>query len=777
MALSFARRMQRLWAGPRAPQLEPRPRPDRYEAWVEVNGWSERRAGLLAAALDGIAERPRIAVEIVPRPGGDESRTAESLAAQIYDAWEPRSAGSRAHYVAFVAAGDVLVPDALAEIALHAAGGADLLYTDDDEIDGSGRRLRPRFKPDWSPELLLSTPYIDGLVAVRSELLEGIDADDRHELLLRVAERAQRVVHIPKVLCHRVAAGEPVSARPIRFPDDGPHVAVLVPTRNRVELLSRCLESLRGTTYRDYEVVVVDNESDDPQTIDYLARCPERVLNVDTGGTFDFARLVNRAVEAVDADAVLLLNNDTEVVRSDWLSQMVGYLGIDGVGAVGARLLFPDGTMQHAGDLHGLAHGLAGHVFSGLAADDPGYLSYAHLPRNCGAVTAACLLVRRELFLELGGFDAERFAVSYNDVDLCHRIVDAGYRIVYCPDAELIHREGSSRSRNTDPAAPAAYRALYATRRDRYYNPNLSLEHGCYPLGTRTLPPRLTRAIPTVVEGAPAEEQDLVRRLLEGDVIVSASWDAAEVALAWGLDGRRTIDAATRRGLPSLWILDDQRDWRSALDSLPRREAVQALDALAAAYQVVVDADPVRSSWLEAARENVFTVPRAIDVERFRSGLPSRDDARARLRLAPHETAAVVDRMDEVVAAALERTGIVQVDSYAAADLVVCGRVTPSYSTTMLEAMAAGLPFVAPPFAEVGHEVSEGVCSRAYAPGSPDGLAAALRTLVDDEQERARLGANGPRVLAALPDFASRARDVASLIAEAWLVGRPRPLR
>src|SRR5439155_13452635 len=130
-------------------------------------------------------------------------------------------------------------------------------------------------------------------------------------------------------------------------------------------------------------VVVVDNESDDPEAVAYLAACPERVVRISTGGRFDFARLVNEAVAAVDSEYVLLLNNDTEVVRAEWLSQMVGYLGLDGVGAVGARLLFPDGRIQHAGVVHGLRHGLAGHAFTLSAASDPGYLSYATITRNC----------------------------------------------------------------------------------------------------------------------------------------------------------------------------------------------------------------------------------------------------------------------------------------------------------------------------------------------------------------------------------------------------------
>lgn len=683
-----------------------------YAAWLDANEWNPRREALLRDELT--EDLPLISV-VVPH-GRGRRRTLRSIAAQVYRAHEVLATPdeARGDLVAHVEPGDVLAPDALAEIAL-ASGDADAVYTDEDELDRRGRRSSPQFKPDWSPELQRSYDYVGGLLAAR-----------------RGVAQWSRVAHVPRVLYHRRRPRRIVPARST-VRDEGPSVAVVIPTRDQVDLLARCLASLARTTYRDYQVVVVDNDSADPAAI---AAFGHRTLRISTGERFDFARLVNEAVRQTDAELMLFLNNDTEVLDGAWLSQLVAHAVTPGVGAVGARLLFPNRTVQHAGVVHGVAHGLAGHAFAGLPADEAGYLSYAVASRNCAAVTGACLLTPRALFCELGGFDEERFPVSYNDVDYCHRLVDAGHRIVYCAEAELLHHEGVSRGRNADPHSPAAYRALYGDRIDRFYNPNLSLADASYRIAARTLPPRTTaRAIPTFVD---SDDEELVARLAAEGVVEVVARDRAEVALG------------VAPGVPFVWQM--QRDFDPSL----ARTAAKA-------YQLAFDADATRVTW---PLPNTVTVPLAIDVRAFRATLVDRADARAELRIDD----------DEVVAVSPTPLGNVRAVepgplAYSAADLAVCPEAARTYSRPILRAMAAGLPVIAPEFPEVSHEVSRGVNSLQYAAG---GLDAAVDRLIADRGERARLARNSSHVLAALPDFESRVRAYASLLREAWLVGRPR---
>ena len=233
----------------------------------------------------------------------------------------------------------------------------------------------------------------------------------------------------------------------------GTSVAILIPSRNHVQYLKRLLISLEKTTYRNYQIYIVDNGSDDPATLRFLATVPHRVHKIPSpGGVFNFAAINNRAAELVSEDLLLFLNDDTEVIEPHWLSQMVGWSRLEGIGAVGARLLFPDRRIQHAGIVHGLHDGHAEHVFRYLPSWDPGYLNLARVSRNCLAVTAACLLTPRELFHKLGKFDERRFGVAYNDVDYCYRMIDAGFRCVYCAEAELFHYEGASRGFERQPA-------------------------------------------------------------------------------------------------------------------------------------------------------------------------------------------------------------------------------------------------------------------------------------------------------------------------------------
>ena len=398
-------------------------------------------------------------------------------------------------------------------------------------------------------------------------------------------------------------------------------------------MLARCLDSLAQTAYRNYEVVVVDNESDDPATCDYLAGLSHRVLRVaNPGPRFSFAHVNNVAARAVDAEYLLFLNDDTEVRDPRWLSAMMGYAQLPGVGAVGARLVYPDGRVQHAGILHGYYDGLPGPAFKLAAETEHGYLSYLAVARNYGAVTAACMLTPRRVFLEHGGFDGERFAVAYNDVDYGFRLEAAGLRCVYAPDATLLHHEGRSRGFTDDPRETAAYRAQWGARRERYYNPNLSFADERFALLPRrafvAAPPGPVRALMCAFnlnwEGAPYSQFEMTaelkrRRIVEpvvyspvdgplraayeregisvhvathplAGVTTDVDYEAAVAAFArWirtldvdvvygnTLQTFYAIDAAHRVGRPSVWNPRESEPWQDYFRQYPDAVALRAL--------------------------------------------------------------------------------------------------------------------------------------------------------------------------------------------------------
>jgi GT2 family glycosyltransferase/glycosyltransferase involved in cell wall biosynthesis len=591
------------------PQLCP------YDAWLEVNRWNERREAVLHLAISRVAHPPLLSMimPVYSTPVEFLNLSIQSVARQVYQNWElcaddasadPQidealrrwsdrdnrikvtsrsgngSTRAGANTAAGMAAGDYLIfmdhddeiaPDALAEVALHLSvhPGTDILYSDEDKLDEAGRRCDPHFKPDWSPELLLSYMYMARLLVIRRSLFrelggfrEGFEGSQDYDLILRATDISRQIGHIPKVLYHshslpastesggdakaasfeagRRALQEALDRRGIaaeafhprwsaeaacaiyshKFPDHGPRVGVIVPTRNNVKVLRACLESLEKTTYKDYEVLVVDNDSDDPATLAYLRDCPHRVARISSPGGFSFAAINNEAVRRIDCDYVLFLNDDTEVVAPRWLSQMVGYMGIPGVGAVGARLLYPDGRIQHCGHVHSCNIGLVSAVLAFTRPQQPEYNCYGRVARNYSAVKGACMLTGRSLFLSAGGFDEQNFAVALNDLDYCYRLVSMGYRVVYCPDAELIHTEGHSRGSGENPAEEAEFRRRYKNFRDGYYNPNLRLDDPTLSIDARTSADRSPRPLRALMcthnlnlEGAPYIQLELATGL------------------------------------------------------------------------------------------------------------------------------------------------------------------------------------------------------------------------------------------------------------------------
>jgi GT2 family glycosyltransferase len=260
-------------------------------------------------------------------------------------------------------------------------------------------------------------------------------------------------------------------------------ISIIIATRDRIDLLSRCIASITSkTSYPNYEIIVVDNESKSEEAREYFRHFEHRLLRFN--GPFNFSALNNFAVEQTTGPWLLFLNNDVEVIESEWLTVMAEHVQRPEVGAVGARLLYPNDTVQHAGVVLGVG-GIAEHAFRHFPADAPGVSRQLQVTRNYSSVTGACLLTRRDVFEEVGGFDEEQLPVTFSDVDLCLKMRRAGYLIVYTPFAKLYHHESASRRRSVEALETEVIRERWPEylRRDPYYNPNLSRERADFSLG------------------------------------------------------------------------------------------------------------------------------------------------------------------------------------------------------------------------------------------------------------------------------------------------------
>jgi len=402
----------------------------------------------------------------------------------------------------------------------------DLVYTDEDKLELDGRRSEPAFKPDWSPDLLLSCNYISHFGVYRRKLLqeiggfrEGFDGSQDYDLVLRFTEKATDIKHIAKVLYHwRKIPGSTavdVEAKPYAYEaakraladalkrrkieakvteglwkgsyhverqaKDQPLVSIIIPFKDKKDILKVCVDSIfKKTTYKNFELILVDNQSTLLETEEYLKTLAgnEKIRILKYDKPFNFSAINNYAVRFAKGEILLLLNNDTEVIAPNWIESMLEHANRPEVGAVGAKLLYPNNTIQHAGVLIGL-NGLAGHAFSRLDSEDHGYVGLVNVVRNYSAVTAACVMVRKSVYLEVGGLDENHLAVAFNDVDFCLRLREKGYLIVYTPYAVLYHHESLSRGFDVNLEEIKYMRDRYATllkKGDPYYNPNLTRE-------------------------------------------------------------------------------------------------------------------------------------------------------------------------------------------------------------------------------------------------------------------------------------------------------------
>jgi GT2 family glycosyltransferase/glycosyltransferase involved in cell wall biosynthesis len=395
-------------------------------------------------------------------------------------------------------AGTILREHSLYLLVLARNEGAAFAYGDDDRIGDDGVRQLPLFKPGPSPLLLHQIDYLGGCVLLPEEAEAGALARALTHGTAGVREIARdaflgcarsAIHHVPHILSH-APDRSPASPSPLPLPSDVPGnelpcVSIIVPTRNRIDLLRVCIESLLDRT--DYprallDVIVVDNGSDDPATLEYLDASGDRFRVLRDPSPFNYARLNNLAAAAARGDVLVLLNNDTEIVDRYWLKGLVRYTALPDVGAVGPKLLYDDGTIQHAGVVLGIGVAAA-HAHVGIVHDAPGDYGFAQTTREVTAVTGACLAVRKNVFDELGGLD-EKLAVAFNDVDFCLSALQAGYRNIYVHDVWLRHFESKSRGVDDTTAKVDIFigEANYARRKhpalfsaDPFYNPNLSL--------------------------------------------------------------------------------------------------------------------------------------------------------------------------------------------------------------------------------------------------------------------------------------------------------------
>lgn len=452
-------------------------------------------------------------------------------------------------YVAFMDHDDELTPNALYEVAavLQQAEPPKLLYSDEDIIDGEDHPLRPHFKPDWNPDFLASINYFCHLVVIERNLLnelgglrEGFEGAQDYDLVLRAsaAVTPQQIHHIPRVLYHwravegstaddiehkdyavdagRRALEDHVRRNALeadvelselgmayrlryRLPEPAPSVEILMPTRDSLAVLSHCVRSvLERTDYPNYRLTIIDNGSSDPACLEYLQSLEqdERVRVLPYDREFNFSAIMNFGATQSTADILVLMNNDVEVINGDWLTEMTSQACRDRVGAVGAKLFFASDYVQHGGVVLGVGpDAVAGHAFRGFYKHETGHMGRLRLVQNYSAVTAACLALRREAYMAVEGMDEDNLAVAFNDVDLCLKLVDAGYRNLWTPYAQLYHFESFSRGRETGERRLRFERERdfmiekwgQRLREDPAYNPNLTLAYESFDMAW---PPR-----------------------------------------------------------------------------------------------------------------------------------------------------------------------------------------------------------------------------------------------------------------------------------------------
>lgn len=431
------------------------------------------------------------------------------------------------------------------------------VYTDEDKIDEDEKEhFQPHFKPDFNVDLLRSNNYITHFFAVKREIVEKVggfsgeyEGAQDYDFIFRCTAQAHRVAHVPRILYHwriskdstadnpaskeyafeagrraieahleRVGERAEVSQRMdlgfyrVRYPVQGnPKVSILIPNKDEADTLDACLASVERSIYQNYQIIIIENNSTQPETFAFYEKltgqqyesgktlqgelengCEVKIVTYE--GDFNFSAINNFGASHADGEYLVLLNNDIELLTEDWLEEMLGNCQRKDVGIVGARLEYPDKTIQHAGIVVGMG-GVAGNLFVGMKAERSGYLHKASIQLNYSAVTAACMMVSAEIYKQVGGF-TEELAVAFNDVDFCLKVRKAGYLVVYDPEVRAIHYESKSRGAEDSQKKQKRFEGEIAYMQehwaeilkegDPYYNPNLSLNKTNYALKPNT---------------------------------------------------------------------------------------------------------------------------------------------------------------------------------------------------------------------------------------------------------------------------------------------------
>ena len=441
---------------------------------------------------------------------------------------------AKGEYVALLDNDDVLVEDALYEVVavLNEDKKLDFVYSDEDKLNLAGERCDPHFKPDWSPDTLLSLNYICHLAVIRAKLMRavggeevGLEGAQDYDLFLKITEKTNKIYHIPKILYHwrmsegstatqldnksyagdkgRIAIENAIKRRKLNaevkqdeastyyYVEYGikkePLVSVIIPTQDYAKTTEKCLESVfEKTTYKNFEVLLVNNRSEEEETFELFEKYKKKHSNfrvVDADMEFNYSKINNLAVKQAKGEILILLNNDTEIITPDWMKLMVGYAMQPHIGAVGAKLLYPDNTIQHGGVILGLG-GVAGHAYIGKGRNELGLYGRLRVPYDYGAVTAACLCVEKKKYVEVHGLEEKSLTVAFNDIDFNMKLNQKGYYNVLLPMVELYHYESKSRGMDTTPAKKERFeREVHFMQKkwgkdlmnDKCYNPNYSL--------------------------------------------------------------------------------------------------------------------------------------------------------------------------------------------------------------------------------------------------------------------------------------------------------------
>lgn len=552
---------------------------EEYKKWIEAN--EEYDIDKVMASIDTFEKKPKISI-ILPVYNTDRrwlGKCIESVRAQYYTNWElciaddnstlyqvkqvleeykkydsrikvvyrknngHISASSNSaleiavgEYVAFLDHDDLLAPFALFQMVkeINNHDNVDVVYSDEDKINRFEKRSKPFFKPDWSPDTLMSQNYICHFLMIKRSLVDevggfriGYEGAQDHDLVLRCTEKTEHIYHVPEVLYHwrmiksstadnpkakiyafdagrsaiesalarrnikgSVVGGKTLGTYRVSYDIIGnPKVSILIPTKDHARDLKICIESiLNKTKYNNFEIIIIDNGSKNKETFalldNYKRLLKDRFVVLDLDVPFNYSYLNNEAVKKSTGDFVLLLNNDIQILTNNWLEKMLGYAQQDHIGAVGAKLYYKDGSVQHAGVVVGIG-GVAGHSHKYYSGKSTGYFDRLTIDSNYAGVTGACLLVEKSKFLAVKGLDAENLSIAFNDVDFCLKLVSSGYHNICLSQVECIHYESKSRGKEDTKEKQERFEkeVIFMKNKwgkyiigDPYYNKNLTIE-------------------------------------------------------------------------------------------------------------------------------------------------------------------------------------------------------------------------------------------------------------------------------------------------------------